>query len=182
MGLWLRFAAWSVSFILAGIFSASLPRGNCAPFVIFRAVIPVAHLCWADEDVTSVRTCSAAACFVSAIIPDVEVGAEPLPIFTFGAFHSLAVMSAGADLQGEVNLRFPWALAGGFSTSACASFSFVGFAPALWRVWDAGLSPGLLPGFPWNLGTTPLVGVVQICGVVERPLVVRQGLCCLYGM
>ena len=167
----------------AGISSASLPCRNRVPLVIFRAAILVTHLCRADEDVTSVRACGAAACFVSAIIPDIEVGAEPIPIVTLGAFHSLAVMNAGADLQGEVHLRFPWALAdGGFPTSARASFSFVGFAPALRRMWDAGLSPGLLPRLPWSLGTTPLVGVVQICGVVERPLVVRQELCCLYGM
>ena len=71
----------------AGISSASLPRGNRVPLVIFRTVIPVTHLCRADEDVTSVRACGAAACFVSAIIPDVEVGAEPFPMFTLGTFN-----------------------------------------------------------------------------------------------
>ena len=121
--------------------SASLPRGNRVPLVVLRTVIPVTHLCRADENVASVRACGAAACFVSAIIPDVEVGAEPLPIFTLGAFHSLAVMSAGADLQGEVHLRFPWALAdGGFPTSARASLSFVvGFALGETR-WDVHVS------------------------------------------
>ena len=82
----------------AGISSASLPRGNRVPLVAFRTVIPVTHLCRADEDVTSVRACGAAACLVSAMIPDVEVGAEPLPIFALGAFHSLAVVGASADL------------------------------------------------------------------------------------
>ena len=92
--------------MLIGGISASLPRGDCVPNVVFCTVGPVAHLCTADENVASVCPCGAAACVVPAVVLDVELGAEPLPVFTLGVLHPLAIVSASADLQGEVDLWF----------------------------------------------------------------------------
>ena len=74
--------------------------------MVFCTVVPVAHFCWADENVASVRPCGAAACAVPAVVLEVEVAAEPFPVLTSGVLHPFVIVSAGADLQGEVDLLF----------------------------------------------------------------------------
>ena len=86
--------------------SASLPCGHCVPYVVFCTVGPVAHICRAHENVASVCPCGAVACVVPAVVLDVEIGAEKLSVFTLGVFNPLAVVSASADIQGEVGLWY----------------------------------------------------------------------------
>jgi hypothetical protein len=68
-----------------------------------------------------VCSCGATACVVPAIVLDVEIGAEQLSVFTLGVFNPLAVVSASADIQGEVDLWYFWSLgSGGFLAFAIA--------------------------------------------------------------
>ena len=134
--------------------SASLPRWDCVPCVVFCTVVPVAHLCWADENVASVCPCGAAACVVPAIVLDVEVGAEPLPVLTLGVFYPLAVVNASADFRGEVDLWYSCPLAlGGFPPLPVPPFPLeVALLPPLG---DPGSFQESFQGFPGEAWVPP---------------------------